>query len=136
MFPVIRPGHAASRPCSKKEENPTTLLSRRGYVPEDEKQFTGKRLELLQKAADEVQFLLDRGYDVKPVTTFVGIIRFWNPRNLFSLPMQQQFLSEKNLLYLSLMFLWEIHILLSTESFLLNICRPSIFAGQGIVGKG
>lgn len=47
-------------------------MSRRGYVPEDEKQFTGKQLELLQKAADEVQFLLDRGYDVKPVTTFVG----------------------------------------------------------------
>ena len=47
-------------------------MSRRGYVPEDEKQFTGKQLELLQKASDEVQFLLDRGYDVKPVTTFVG----------------------------------------------------------------
>ena len=47
-------------------------MSRRGYVPEDEKQFAGKQLELLQKAADEVQFLLDRGYDVKPVTTFVG----------------------------------------------------------------
>lgn len=47
-------------------------MSRRGYIPEDEKQFTGKQLELLQKAADEVQFLLDRGYDVKPVTTFVG----------------------------------------------------------------
>lgn len=47
-------------------------MSRRGYVPEDEKQFTGKQLELLQKAADEVQFLLDRGYDIKPVTTFVG----------------------------------------------------------------
>lgn len=47
-------------------------MSRRGYVPEDEKQFAGKQFELLQKAADEVQFLLDRGYDVKPVTTFVG----------------------------------------------------------------
>lgn len=47
-------------------------MGRRGYVPEDEKQFTGRQLELLQKAADEVQFLLDRGYDVKPVTTFVG----------------------------------------------------------------
>lgn len=35
-------------------------MSRRGYVPEDEKQFTGKQLESLQKAADEVQFLLDR----------------------------------------------------------------------------
>lgn len=47
-------------------------MSRRGYVPEDDKQFIGGQLELLQKAADEVQFLLDRGYDVKPVTTFVG----------------------------------------------------------------
>ena len=47
-------------------------MSRRGYDPDDEKQFTGKQLELLRKAADEVQFLLDREYDVKPVTTFVG----------------------------------------------------------------
>ena len=47
-------------------------MSRRGYVPEDEKQFKGQQLELLKKAADEVQFLLDQGYDVKPTTTFVG----------------------------------------------------------------
>lgn len=47
-------------------------MSRRGYVPEDEKQFLGKQLELLKKAADEVQFLLDQGYDIKPTTTFVG----------------------------------------------------------------
>ena len=38
-------------------------MSKRGYVPEDEKQFTGTQLELLIKAAREVQFLLDRGYD-------------------------------------------------------------------------
>lgn len=47
-------------------------MSRRGYLPEDEKQFTGKQLEFLKKAADEVQFLLDRGYDIKPATTFIG----------------------------------------------------------------
>ncbi len=47
-------------------------MGRRGYAPGDEKQFTGRQLELLQKAADEVQFLLDRGYDIKSVTTFVG----------------------------------------------------------------
>lgn len=47
-------------------------MGRRGYVPEDEKQFKGRQLELLKKAADEVQFLLDHGYDVKPTTTFVG----------------------------------------------------------------
>ena len=47
-------------------------MAKRGFVPEDGEQFTGKQLGLLQKAADEVQFLLDQGYDVKPVTTFVG----------------------------------------------------------------
>lgn len=47
-------------------------MSKRGYVPEDEKQFTGIQLELLIKAAREVQFLLDRGYEIKPTTTFIG----------------------------------------------------------------
>lgn len=47
-------------------------MSRRGYVPEDEIQFTGNQLEKLKKAAVEVQFLPDQGYDVKPVTTFIG----------------------------------------------------------------
>lgn len=47
-------------------------MSKRGYIPEDEKQFLGKQLERLKKAADEVQFLLDQGYDIKPTTTFVG----------------------------------------------------------------
>lgn len=32
----------------------------------------GKQLELLKNAAGEVQFLLDRGYEVKSATTFVG----------------------------------------------------------------
>lgn len=35
-------------------------MAKRGFVPEDGEQFTGKQLGLLQKAADEVQFLLDR----------------------------------------------------------------------------
>lgn len=47
-------------------------MSRRGYIPEDEKQFKGRQLEFLKRAADEVQFLLDQGYDIKPTTTFVG----------------------------------------------------------------
>lgn len=47
-------------------------MSRRGYVPEDAVQFSGEQLERLKKAAGEVQFLLDRGYPVKPATTFVG----------------------------------------------------------------
>ncbi len=60
-------------------------MSRRGYAPEDEKQFTGRQLELLQKAADEVQFLLDRGYDVKPVTTFVGNHNMFSERQRLAL---------------------------------------------------
>ena len=47
-------------------------MRKRGYVPEDEKQITGTQLELLIKAAREVQFLLDRGYEIKPTTTFIG----------------------------------------------------------------
>lgn len=47
-------------------------MSKRGYVPEDKEQFTGKQLEQLKKAAAEVQFLFDQGYKVKPTTTFVG----------------------------------------------------------------
>lgn len=47
-------------------------MCKRGYVPEDASQFSGENLERLKKAADEVQFLLDRGYAVKPTTTFVG----------------------------------------------------------------
>ncbi|MGF0032920.1 DUF434 domain-containing protein [Bariatricus sp. SGI.154] len=47
-------------------------MGKRGYVPEDEKQFAGTQLEQLKKAAREVQFLLDQGYGVKQTTTFVG----------------------------------------------------------------
>lgn len=45
--------------------------TRRGYVPTDEKEF-GKDLGMLRTAAEEVSFLLDRGYPVKSATTFVG----------------------------------------------------------------
>lgn len=47
-------------------------MGKRGYVPEDEKQFTGRQLELLKKAAGELQFLLDQGYEVKSAATFIG----------------------------------------------------------------
>ena len=44
----------------------------RGFVPEDKKEFTGEGIEKLKKAAEEVAFLLERGYSVKTATTFVG----------------------------------------------------------------
>lgn len=49
-------------------------MGRRGYAPEDEKQFTERQLELLQKAADEVQFLLDRGFRTDGRTMFLYLI--------------------------------------------------------------
>lgn len=45
---------------------------KRGYVPTDEAQFGKKVIPMLRKAKEEVAYLLERGYKVKPVTTFVG----------------------------------------------------------------
>lgn len=45
---------------------------RRGYQPEDERAFTGEQLMLLSKAAVEMRYLLNRGYQTKNVSTFIG----------------------------------------------------------------
>lgn len=45
---------------------------RRGYVPDDEKAFGIKALPTLRKATEEIQFLIDRGYPIKSVSTFIG----------------------------------------------------------------
>lgn len=45
---------------------------RRGYEPKDAAEFGPKSLDRLRRAAQEVFYLLNRGYDVKPATTFVG----------------------------------------------------------------
>lgn len=45
---------------------------KRGYVPEDERDFSDKAVPLLQKALSDICELLNRGYDVKPASTFVG----------------------------------------------------------------
>lgn len=45
---------------------------RRGFVPTDEREFGVKCLGKLRTAAEEVCFLLNRGYSVKNATTFVG----------------------------------------------------------------
>lgn len=49
-----------------------TKTTRRGYVPEDETQFAGKQLDKLRKAAEETEYLLNRGYQAKAVTVFIG----------------------------------------------------------------
>lgn len=47
-------------------------IVKRGYVPSDQKEFTGTQLEHLKEAAKDTQYLLERGYAVKNATTFVG----------------------------------------------------------------
>ncbi len=44
----------------------------RGYCPKDAVEFGPKAMEKLNAAFRELTFLLDRGYDVKPASTFVG----------------------------------------------------------------
>ena len=45
---------------------------RRGYEPKDEKEFGPKAAEKLNAAAQELVFLMNRGYDTKSASTFVG----------------------------------------------------------------
>lgn len=45
---------------------------RRGYTPEDEKDFAGPAILTLRQAARDMGFLLDRGYPSGSAATFVG----------------------------------------------------------------
>ena len=45
---------------------------RRGYVPKDTVEFGPKATEKLSAAAQELVFLMERGYDTKSASTFVG----------------------------------------------------------------
>ncbi len=47
-------------------------IVRRGYVPQDSIEFGAKAAEQLNAAAQELVFLMDRGYDTKSASTFVG----------------------------------------------------------------
>ena len=47
-------------------------IVRRGYVPKDSIEFGAKAAEKLNAAAQELVFLMDRGYDTKSTSTFVG----------------------------------------------------------------
>lgn len=47
-------------------------IVRRGYVESDIKQFSDKEIPVLKKAQEEIFWLLNRGYNVKNVSTFVG----------------------------------------------------------------
>jgi len=46
--------------------------AKRGFVPEDVKNFSPQALEIMRTASRHVCFLINEGYDLKQSTTFVG----------------------------------------------------------------
>ncbi len=48
------------------------MNAKRGYVPEDERNFSPEALAGLRTASRQVLFLINEGYDLKQATTFVG----------------------------------------------------------------
>lgn len=46
--------------------------SRRGYIPEDEKEFNIESQNILRKAQKDILYLLEQGYRIKNASTFVG----------------------------------------------------------------
>lgn len=45
---------------------------KRGFVPTDAIEFSGKSIETLKRASSDVLTIIDRGYSIKSVSTFVG----------------------------------------------------------------
>ncbi len=49
-----------------------TEIVRRGYNPKDEYEFGKEYYGTLKKAAEELMYLINRGYDIKSTSTFIG----------------------------------------------------------------
>lgn len=47
-------------------------VSKRGFFEEDKRWFSNNKVEKLQKAQEEILYLIDREYNIAPVVTFVG----------------------------------------------------------------
>lgn len=47
-------------------------ITKRGYSPDNQRDFTGLALETMERAAEELYFLLNRGYPIKGASTFIG----------------------------------------------------------------
>ena len=46
-------------------------IVKRGYMPSDEKEFIDQ-IEKLRGAGEELYYLINRGYQIKPESNFVG----------------------------------------------------------------
>ena len=57
---------------SDREEATYSMDAKRGFVPEDERNFAPEAIETLKTASRHIAWLLDEGYDLKKASTFVG----------------------------------------------------------------
>ena len=48
------------------------MNSKRGYVPEDERNFSAEAIKKMKTASRHIRYLLDEGYDLKQAAVFVG----------------------------------------------------------------
>ena len=48
------------------------MNAKRGYVPEDEKNFSPSAIEKMKTASRHILYLINEGYDLKQATVFVG----------------------------------------------------------------
>ncbi len=48
------------------------MNAKRGYVPEDERNFAPEAIHTIQTASRHVRYLINEGYDLKQASTFVG----------------------------------------------------------------
>ena len=48
------------------------MNAKRGYVPEDEKNFSPDAINTMQKASRHVRYLINEGYELKQAVTFAG----------------------------------------------------------------
>lgn len=49
-----------------------STIVKRGYVPSDVKEFGSQSIETLRRAGQDLQYLLNQGYQIKGASTFVG----------------------------------------------------------------
>ncbi len=48
------------------------MNAKRGYVPEDERNFSASALKTMRTASRHINYLINQGYDLKSTSTFVG----------------------------------------------------------------
>ena len=70
-------------------------IVKRGHFPSDEKEFTGKHVDKLYKAGQDLYYLLNQGYNIKGASVFVGNHHLLSERQRLAL--SRAISSEKNI---------------------------------------